>query len=173
MHRLCALALTIIAPFAIACGAADKPAPVAPAVIATPAVAPIDPELVALEGALGNKYVKTDQQGEVLAHLRITTRDLAAGPRPVLNLALAVDTSGSMSGAAIENARAAAIAILDQLRPGDKLSVVVWRRPASYGGSASEIGLFALSCQRLSTRPVRPLFERQPARTAVARHCSG
>ncbi len=124
--RLALSAASLLLPLAVACGAAEKPEPKTPVLVAAPAAPAEDPDLVALEGALGNRYLETDKQSEVLAHLRITTRSVEDGQRPALNLALAIDTSGSMSGAGIENARAAAASILDQLQPGDRLSVVVF-----------------------------------------------
>src|SRR6202034_3964063 len=49
--------------------------------------------------------------------------NLRARVRPKVDLALVIDTSGSMSGAKIANARGAALALLDSLRDGDIVSV--------------------------------------------------
>lgn len=43
-----------------------------------------------------------------------------------MNLALLVDTSGSMEGKAIDDARKASLALLDSLSPKDRLSVIVF-----------------------------------------------
>ncbi len=83
-----------------------------------------EPELVRFDGALANRTLKALAPSETLARLRIGTRELQnAGHGPV-NLALVVDTSGSMEGAAIRDARAASLALLDALSPGDQLAVV-------------------------------------------------
>jgi Ca-activated chloride channel family protein len=85
-----------------------------------------DPGVVALEGTLGNTFVQAGEAGEMLARVRVSTTPLAGSARPPLNLALVVDTSGSMEGEAIEDAREAAIAILDLLREDDRIAVVAF-----------------------------------------------
>src|SRR5262245_29581551 len=62
-----------------------------------------DPQLVTLEGGLSNKFVKNGQPGELFARLRIGTRVESARPRGTVNLALVIDTSGSMEGKPIED----------------------------------------------------------------------
>lgn len=85
-----------------------------------------DPGVVALEGTLGNTFVAAGQAGEMLARIRVSTTPLPGGSRPPINLALVVDTSGSMEGEPIEDARDATLAILNLLREGDRVSVVAF-----------------------------------------------
>ncbi len=85
-----------------------------------------DPDLVRMEGALGNRFVAAGQPGSVVARLRVGAHAQAHLPRPAINLALVVDTSGSMEGRAIADARAASLSLLDQLADGDRLTVVVF-----------------------------------------------
>jgi Ca-activated chloride channel family protein len=85
-----------------------------------------DPNAIALSGALGNRYVHAAAPGEVIARLRIDVRALESRARPPVNLALVLDTSGSMEGKPIADARAAAQALLDALAPGDRLAVVTF-----------------------------------------------
>ncbi len=85
-----------------------------------------DPGVVSLSGTLGNTFVPAGENGEVLARVRVSTRALDGSARPPINLALVVDTSGSMAGEPIEDAREASLAILDLLREGDRLSVVAF-----------------------------------------------
>lgn len=59
----------------------------------------------------------------VLVRLRAAEADQNKKPKN-LNLALVVDRSGSMSGRKIEDARAAAIQMLDRMRDGDRVSLV-------------------------------------------------
>lgn len=67
--------------------------------------------------------------------MTIRTAGLPAVPtgRPPLSLAIVIDRSGSMSGAPIENAKAAALSMLRQLDRGDAFSVV------SYSSSARTV----------------------------------
>jgi Ca-activated chloride channel family protein len=97
-----------------ACGGTDIPAEVA------------DPNAIVMTGALGNRFVTAGQPSTVLSRLRITTQPLTNLARPAINLALVVDTSGSMDGRAIADARTASLALLDQLADGDRLTVVVF-----------------------------------------------
>jgi Ca-activated chloride channel family protein len=113
--------LIAVMALATACGP-KKPADVPPDPIAVVS----DPEIVQLHGALAQRYVAAAQDGEVIARLRIDTRPFAHGTRPPLNLALAIDTSGSMEGDAIVHARDAALSMVDKLRDGDRLAVVVF-----------------------------------------------
>jgi Ca-activated chloride channel homolog len=75
-----------------------------------------------------------DQQQNVA--VTITTASRPAVPstgRPPLSLAIVIDRSGSMSGAPIEHARAAALSMLRQLDSGDAFAVV------SYSSSAQTV----------------------------------
>ena len=65
-----------------------------------------DPGAIVMEGALGNHFVASGQASTVLSRLRIATHPLTNLARPAINLALVVDTSGSMDGRAIADARA-------------------------------------------------------------------
>jgi Ca-activated chloride channel family protein len=83
-----------------------------------------DPELVVMAGELGNRFVAAGQPADVLTRIRIDTRSLSGEARPAINLALVVDTSGSMQGEPIADARRASLALLETLRPEDRLAVV-------------------------------------------------
>jgi Ca-activated chloride channel family protein len=85
-----------------------------------------DPQVIVLEGDLGNAYVTAGEGSEVLSRIRIETRALENARRPPINLALVVDTSGSMDGAPIGDAREASLELVDTLRPEDRLSVVAF-----------------------------------------------
>ena len=85
-----------------------------------------DPGVVTLEGALGNAFLPAGETGQMIARVRIGATPLEHGSRPPINLALVVDTSGSMEGEPIEDAREASLAILDMLAEGDRLSVIAF-----------------------------------------------
>jgi Ca-activated chloride channel family protein len=85
---------------------------------------PVDPHAITAEGSLSNRFVRSDRATPVAARLVITAAAVERAVRPPVNLALVVDTSGSMEGRAIEDARAASKALLAALRPGDRIAVV-------------------------------------------------
>jgi Ca-activated chloride channel family protein len=64
-----------------------------------------------------------ETSAHVLVRLRAGKAPEAAGPLK-LNLALVIDRSGSMSGAKIEDARAAAVAMVKKLNDGDRVAIV-------------------------------------------------
>lgn len=60
-------------------------------------------------------------------HLLLRFRaDLPETPRRSLNLSLVIDRSGSMAGAPLHHALRAAEAVVEQLEPSDRLSVIVY-----------------------------------------------
>jgi Ca-activated chloride channel family protein len=61
--------------------------------------------------------------GDTTLGVWIDTPTVRARVRPKVDLALVIDTSGSMGGAKIANARGAALALLDSLHDGDIVSV--------------------------------------------------
>lgn len=95
------------------------------------AQAAVDPEAVAFEGDLSNRFVPAERSSTVKVRLRITARSPESARRPPINLALVVDTSGSMEGAAIEHAREASAALVEALSSGDRLSLVTFDSTAN------------------------------------------
>jgi Ca-activated chloride channel family protein len=94
----------------------------------SPTKPPLTPseERLSLEGALGNRYVPASATSEVTARLRVGTRApkaLAGGP---INVALVIDTSGSMEGKPIEDARAASLAMMESLSDRDRLAIIAF-----------------------------------------------
>lgn len=67
-----------------------------------------------------------DQTVDVLIHITPPEIDPSSGRRPRLNLGLALDRSGSMSGEKIARAREAAAYCIDQLLPTDRLGLVIF-----------------------------------------------
>ncbi|MFS8068786.1 MAG: vWA domain-containing protein [Byssovorax sp.] len=112
MKRLCSLLLLVAA--ALPGCARTKPA-------AAPSQG-----LMTMEGALANRYLRADKPGTVVARLRIATHAPEAVRSGAVNVVLVMDTSGSMEGQPITDARAAALAMVDTLADGDHLAVVAF-----------------------------------------------
>ncbi len=74
-----------------------------------------------------------DQQQNVAVTITTSRPAVPSSGRPPLSLAIVIDRSGSMSGAPIENAKAAALTMLRQLDRGDAFAVV------SYSSSARTV----------------------------------
>lgn len=79
-----------------------------------------------VDGALATKMVPALRDSFVTAKLSIDSRIDARTPRPALNVALCLDTSGSMEGKAIDDARKAALSFLAGIKPGDGFSLVTF-----------------------------------------------
>jgi Ca-activated chloride channel homolog len=111
---------------------AAKPQVVVPVThdVGTPPAKP--KHLVHLETARSNAFVGTAKDQEVVVRVRVTADHIDNAKRPPINLALVIDTSGSMAGESIERARAASIELLGRLSKGDVISVVTF-------GSTAEV----------------------------------
>jgi len=109
------VAVTGLAAATLACGHGSSKTPSGPE---TPAVT--------VDAALGNKLVKANASGAMVARIGLAARTRSATKRPPVNLALLVDTSGSMEGKAIADARAASLALIGSLAPEDRIAVVVF-----------------------------------------------
>ena len=81
---------------------------------------------IEVSGAMTPSLVRTDKEQEVVVRVRLHGLPLAGKKRPPLNLGLVLDTSGSMEGAPIEQARAACALLLDLVSEGDTASVVTF-----------------------------------------------
>lgn len=145
LHRNAVTASTIatvslLALTSVSCTGAGKTKRViatpAPQAVAAPAK---DPMLITLDGQTANKYVRAAQAGEVIARLRIDAKPFARNDRPPVNLALVMDTSGSMAGDAITHARDAAKEMLAQLEDGDRLAVIAFHSTAEVLVPSTEI----------------------------------
>ncbi|MFO0612345.1 MAG: VWA domain-containing protein [Polyangiaceae bacterium] len=95
-----------------------------PEVVASPPPKAVDPTL-ALEVTPESTVVSTTAtEAFVRVHLEgLARKDV---PRPTLNLALVVDTSGSMAGDPIDRAKAACDKLVDAMSEGDVLSIVTF-----------------------------------------------
>jgi Ca-activated chloride channel homolog len=99
---------------------------------AEPLVQARDPGLIALVAEPSASLVNAGKPGRLALRVRVTAAELPGEARPPLNLALVIDTSGSMEGAAIEEARRSAETIVARLRDGDRIALIAF-------GSTAEV----------------------------------
>lgn len=140
--------LVLACTFLVACGtatpapraAAAPPRSAAPVAVAVAAKPPKPPEPIpaeflptvapqaqaSVDVTPSRKLVGTGQDEELIARVRVVGLPLANAQRPVMNIALVVDTSQSMEGAGIARAREACGTVIDALQPGDVLSIVTF-----------------------------------------------
>jgi Ca-activated chloride channel homolog len=91
------------------------------------AVAPVQaPQQLGLDVSLDRPTLVANREGKLVARIRLDARDIHLRERPPIDLTLVVDTSGSMLGKPIEDAKAAALSLLDGLRDGDRFTVVTF-----------------------------------------------
>lgn len=125
MRRLSiALALLTVACQPVA-RSTTSPEPTGGPLVTAPAPA-ADPKLVELGAALDRSAVEADTSSVLTLRLRMTAGTAKSVKRPPLALVLAVDTSGSMAGNAIEDAREAAKALVGALRDDDRIAIVTF-----------------------------------------------
>ncbi len=143
---------TIASTIGLACGhGAKAPAP--------------EGSAVTLDAALGNKLVKAGASGTMIARIGLSARKRSATQRPAVNLVLLVDTSGSMEGRAIADARAASLALIASLAPNDRIAVVAF-------DSKAEVLLASTKLEDTSTRDLRKKLEAMKA-TGTTNMASG
>lgn len=158
--RLRSLPLLLVTAAALMPACTPRKAHVAPPV--TPEPAPVVGEAVVADPAeplelevlteLANRFVAAEQAGEVLARIQVRAPAPGDTPRPRANIGLVVDTSASMEGDAIVQARQAALTLLDDLRDGDVLSVVAF-------GSSAEVLVPATPLDEASRPEIRAAIE--------------
>ncbi len=112
--------------------------------------------LMTIEGALANRYVLADKPGSVVARLRVATHAPEATRAGPVNVVLVLDTSGSMEGQPINDARSAALAMVDTLTDGDHLAVVAF-------GSRTEVLLPATELDADNRKKARKSVEAMKA----------
>jgi Ca-activated chloride channel family protein len=94
---------------------------------------------VVVEGSLANRFVRAGEGGIVTARVHVRAELPRSTSREPSNVALVVDSSGSMAGAPLEAARLAAGVVVDTLADGDWLSVVAFGSTAQVLLPATEL----------------------------------
>jgi Ca-activated chloride channel homolog len=117
----------VVAAPTAATASAPAPAPAPAPEVAKPTPPELHAEdLVELKAVTSNRVVRAEKASEIDVRVHLKAKPRQGSLRPPINLGLVVDTSGSMDGAAIEDARAASLALLDALSEGDRLALVVF-----------------------------------------------
>ncbi len=98
-----------------------------------------DPGAIAVEGLLGSPLLLANGDSTVYARIRISTIARPARERGPVNLALAIDTSGSMEGEAIKAARQASLQMIDALKDGDRVALVIFNTKAELIQESAEL----------------------------------
>jgi Ca-activated chloride channel family protein len=84
------------------------------------------PNPVTVEASLDGKALAAEKTSKAIVRLVLRPRADDPSKRVPANVALVVDTSGSMAGKPLEDARAAALTLVRSLDDSDKLSLVVF-----------------------------------------------
>ncbi|HEX7664190.1 MAG TPA: VWA domain-containing protein [Polyangiaceae bacterium] len=106
-------------------GCAARPPRVQAPVVVTAAPVPPSPR-IEIAGAMTPSLVRVDKDEEVVVRVRVHGLPLTKTKRPPLDLALVLDTSGSMEGQPMTDARAACARLLDLASDGDFVSIVTF-----------------------------------------------
>ena len=105
--------------------AAVTAAPTASAVAVAPVKPAVGPQ-IDLEITPSQSIVEVDKASDLSVRFRVRGLPIVGEKRPPINLALVVDSSGSMDGAPITRAREACATLLDALKPDDAVSIVAF-----------------------------------------------
>jgi Ca-activated chloride channel homolog len=89
-------------------------------------IAEPQPNPVTIEASLDGKALPAEKTSKAIVRLVLRPRADDPSKRVPANVALVVDTSGSMAGKPLEDARAAALTLVRSLDDDDKLSLVVF-----------------------------------------------
>jgi Ca-activated chloride channel homolog len=119
----------VLALLAVACQplAAATKSPDSSGTALAPALAPAaDPKLVELVAALDRSALAADTASVLTLRLRMSAGTARSVKRAPLALVLAIDTSGSMAGHAIDDARGAAKALVGALHDDDRIAIVTF-----------------------------------------------
>lgn len=112
-------------------GAPPPPGPTTVS-IPTPTVTPTPQAArLGITATLDRATLPANKPSRVFARIAVDTTDIAVQQRGPIQLTLLVDTSGSMIGKPIDEARVAAKALLAALRDGDRLSIVTFDSTAN------------------------------------------
>lgn len=131
-----------------------EPAPADPLV---PASEPVEPIALDIQAALDRPGLPAGAASTRVVRLRIAAPRRAEQSRPRANITLVIDTSSSMQGDAIAQARQAALTVVDDLRSGDVLSVVTFGSEATVVTPPTALGDDTRPKVRAAIETIEPL----------------
>jgi Ca-activated chloride channel family protein len=102
------------------------PAPAVAPPVSAPAPAEKHEARIGLHTELSQRVVPAGTESTVVARVRIQPDRHDDVPQPPVSVALVLDTSGSMAGEAIEEAKQAALSFVDALDARDRVSLVAF-----------------------------------------------
>ena len=103
------------------------PGAIAPPAAAPPTAAPVKHAArIGLHAQLDQSVLPADADARIVARVRVRPDRLDAVPRPPVSVALVLDTSGSMAGEAIDEAKRAAVEFVGALDERDRVSLVAF-----------------------------------------------
>jgi len=106
-------------------------------------------EDVAMEIRFGNSKLYSNQN-QVIMQIGLITKNVEnLSEAPTLNLALVIDRSGSMAGEKMEKVKESLVELLEKLRKGDILSVIVFSSEAEILVEAQKIDSKLIINQRI------------------------
>lgn len=100
---------------------------------------PLKKSPLAMKSTINRVYLKPNAGTSVFVAVDLTASAASAAGR-VRNIALAVDTSGSMDGLKMQQAKDAALSLVKQLRPTDMISVVSFSDNVKLELATSQVG---------------------------------
>ena len=107
-------------------GCAQHPKPTTTPVTGVALAVVADPKLIDMTAESTTTLVTAAAASEIGIRVKITARALPPANRPPLDLALVLDTSGSMEGDAIDALRASAQEVVRKMRDGDRIAVIAF-----------------------------------------------
>ncbi len=105
----------------------------------TPIVTAVADGVVSVQ-VISDQSIRTVDHTDGVAVFEVHASEDATGARTPVAMALVIDTSGSMAGEKIEQARAAAIHLVEALESGDIVSVISYGRRADLVVESQELG---------------------------------
>ena len=99
-----------------------SPAPTPPSVVTRT----VTNGAVSLSATLSSSHLLRGDTAEAFLDISMTAKQPARRRRVPLNVGLVIDRSGSMAGPKLTHAKAAAFRLVDNLRDGDRLSIVTY-----------------------------------------------